>query len=107
MQQFQLAFGPSKWEVTTSYREKTNHLLSPIQQAAIGASKGTSCPVRYQEKPFNYWIKNKTYHNCMDHKTTHSYSKLPGTNLKRRYPLRYFQGPTYKLTNLANGKPNM
>ena len=107
MQQFQLAFKAPKWDVTTRYSEKTNHLLTSGLVDRNKPSKGTCWSVRYREKPFNYWIKNETYHNCMDHKTTHCYSKLLGTNLKRRLSPEVLHAPTHKLTNLANGKPNM
>lgn len=83
-----------KWEVTTRYSEKTNHLLT---SGLVDRNRPSKVHELLSQVPgktlFNYWIKNETYHNCMDHKTTHCYSKLRGTNLKRRYPQRFYMLP--------------
>jgi hypothetical protein len=56
-QHFQLAVKPSKWEVTTHYTAKRPNHLHTYYWANPGASKGTSCPLRYWKK--NFWLLDK------------------------------------------------
>ena len=43
-----------------------------ISKPRQGLQKVRTVQSGTKEKHFNYWINNETYHNCMDHKTTHT-----------------------------------
>lgn len=80
--------------------ELTNRFAPVRFHNWAGSSKGTSWPVRYRGKLLtSSRVKNETYHNCMDHKSTHSYSKLPSTNLKSSYMQRFLHAPTHNGTS--------